>query len=356
MEGGGPSAPAPPRAPGPRCMCGLCPGSGSSGRWGAVQLRVREPVRAPGAPSAGPACLGQHLTWRVGRAARVGVLLPAGGAAGPHPCPTWPSRPSSPGQCDPDTGLGPGQAGGSGPSPRPAPHSRLRLSPDESCRPALPLGAIHSRPRSSGATVHPPGSQLLRAPSAADTDQTSPAGDGRWTGSSGAVNGGEAERESLFEGKNMALFEVTRAPSCRQWAPGGSAGAHAGAVAPGPPSEAGLRGRPPTGRCVGWERVALSGLWPVPPCEGLGAGHPCWVSGPGQHGPSPVSSPRALTAALRAPGSPGMGSGSSARPRRFRASQFGVGWLIPPLVPNRRKWTATPWCPHSSTSWPTTPT
>lgn len=110
MEGGGPSAPAPPRAPGPRCMCGLCPGSGSSGRWGAVQLRVREPVRAPGAPSAGPACLGQHLTWRVGRAARVGVLLPAGGAAGPHPCPTWPSRPSSPGQCDPDTGLGPGQA------------------------------------------------------------------------------------------------------------------------------------------------------------------------------------------------------------------------------------------------------
>ncbi|XP_036081622.1 solute carrier family 12 member 7 isoform X2 [Rousettus aegyptiacus] len=32
-------------------------------------------------------------------------------------------------------------------------------------------------------------------------------GDGRWTGSSGAVNGGEAERESLFEGKNMALFE-----------------------------------------------------------------------------------------------------------------------------------------------------
>nr|KAF6442286.1 solute carrier family 12 member 7 [Rousettus aegyptiacus] len=35
---------------------------------------------------------------------------------------------------------------------------------------------------------------------------TSP-GDGRWTGSSGAVNGGEAERESLFEGKNMALFE-----------------------------------------------------------------------------------------------------------------------------------------------------
>lgn len=120
----------------------------------------------------------------------------------------------------------------------------------------------------------------------------------------------------------MALFEVTRAPSCRQWAPGGSAGAHAGAAAPGPPSEAGLRGRPPTGRRVGWERVALSGLWPVPPCEGLGAGHPCWVSGPGQHGPSPVSSPRALTAALRAPGSPGMGSGSSARPRRFRASQF----------------------------------
>ncbi|XP_036081623.1 solute carrier family 12 member 7 isoform X3 [Rousettus aegyptiacus] len=44
------------------------------------------------------------------------------------------------------------------------------------------------------------------APEGREPDRPS-RGDGRWTGSSGAVNGGEAERESLFEGKNMALFE-----------------------------------------------------------------------------------------------------------------------------------------------------
>lgn len=60
-----------------------------------------------------------------------------------------------------------------------------------------------------------------------------------------AVGGGEAERESLFEGKNMALFEVTRA-------------AQHGPVrgcAEGPAA-----GWTPCGRRVGREPGALAGL------------------------------------------------------------------------------------------------
>ncbi|XP_024906274.1 solute carrier family 12 member 7, partial [Pteropus alecto] len=72
---------------------------------------------------------------------------------------------------------------------------------------AQPWVLVWHRPPTPRAAVHPPGSQLPLAPSAADTDQISPAGDGHWRGSSAAVNGGETERASLFQGKNMALFE-----------------------------------------------------------------------------------------------------------------------------------------------------
>lgn len=84
-----------------------------------------------------------------------------------------------------------------------------------SSQPWVPIisGTLPPRPWPAAPLV-PCGLHLLSAP---ETDPSCfPAGDGQSRESSPIINNGDMERESFFEGKNMALFEVSCTFSCKK--------------------------------------------------------------------------------------------------------------------------------------------